>query len=122
MHRFAARPYDRRVFATIAGPYPRLGGPPGDALAMTLADQLEAGLGLVADGRVWRLERDADVGLVVGAWSAAAAVIAQLTAAARAPPPPVKACLVGPLSTAPPPRPWHGGRAARSTAAPRGTP
>lgn len=102
------------MFATLAGLYPPIDGPVEDALRGTLADQLEAGLGMVADGRIHRLERDADVDAVVAGWALATELVADLAAgladaddgpdgvadAAEPAVPPVKVCLAGPLSLA----------------------
>ena len=85
------------MFATIAGPYPALDGSPSDARRAALTDQVEAGLGIVADGRVHRLDRDVDVDRVVGAWADAAELVAGLVPDGGAPPA-VKVCLLGPLS------------------------
>lgn len=63
-----------------------------------LADQLEAGLGMVADGTVRTVATDAEVAGAVAAWRAAAGIVAELTAEAGVAAPPVKACLTGPVS------------------------
>ena len=96
LHVFADGPYDLWMFATIAGPYPLIEDPAEGVLEATLADQLEAGLGMVGDGRVRTLAVDSDVAAAVRAWEAARDVVTRLMGAEA---PPVKACLVGPLST-----------------------
>lgn len=92
------------MFATIAGPYPPIEGDPdlapAEVLEAILADQLEAGLGMVADGTVRRVTSDAEVADAVAAWETAARVVVALTAEAGGPAPPVKACLLGPVSAA----------------------
>lgn len=92
------------MFATIAGPYPPIEGDadlaPAEALVEVLADQLEAGLGMVADGTVRSVMTDAGVAEAVAAWRTAATIVRDLTAQAGVPAPPVKACLRGPLSLA----------------------
>ena len=85
------------MFATIAGRYPPIDGDPEDRLRATLTDQVEAGLGMVGDGRVHRLDRDEDIAAAVRGWTEAVALVADL-AADDAPVPPVKVCLLGPLS------------------------
>jgi hypothetical protein len=89
-----------RMFATIAGRYPALPGPPDAALDATLSDQLQAGLGMVGDGMVRHLPDDAAVEAAVGAWRRASDRVTALAPAAAPdlPAPAVKACLLGPLS------------------------
>ncbi len=111
------------MFASIAGLYPRLDE--GDELDLgeVLADQLEAGLGVVADGRLHALLQDEDIDAVVVAWARADAAVTGLLRSAgitdpeagrpaetsadpgagrpaetSADRPLVKACLLGPLS------------------------
>ena len=94
------------MFATILGPYPRppvAPGPDADELRQVLADQLEAGLGMLADGLVWRLAGDAsdeDREILLDAWRRANDLAGELASDMEASlqPPPVKACLVGPYS------------------------
>src|SRR4051812_28117273 len=86
------------MFATIAGPYPALPGEPEAALDIVLADQLDAGLGLVGEGIVRATEDDEAIGAAVRAWTPAAARVAVLADERDLPAPPVKPCLVGPLS------------------------
>ena len=85
------------MFATIAGPYPTHPGTAADALDAVLEDQLGAGLGMVGDGRVRRLDTDEDVAAAVEAWMTASAALTALVG--EGPAPALKACLVGPLST-----------------------
>jgi hypothetical protein len=90
------------VFATIAGRYPPIDGEvdlvPAEVLEEILADQLEAGLGMVADGAVRVIATERDLAETVDAWRMAAGIVAALTAEAGVAAPPVKACLLGPLS------------------------
>jgi hypothetical protein len=83
------------VFATLIGPYPDLPAPSEpERLTAILGDQLEAGLGLLTDGRVHAVAgRPGDV---VDAWRAADRVGHHLAAIAGLEPPLIKACLVGP--------------------------
>lgn len=88
--------YPATMFATIVGPYPVIGGDPHAALAATVGDQLDAGSGMLTDGRVHTVDSAAGVTDVVAAWRAADQVGHQLAAAAGIDPPLIKACLVGP--------------------------
>lgn len=64
------RPYDHRVFATLAGGYPwATDRRPAEALAAVVRAQVEAGLGLLADGRVHPASAGPDE--LVAAWRAA---------------------------------------------------
>lgn len=101
------------MFATIVGPYPDIPDAPAEAdrLRAVVEDQLDAGLGMLTDGRVHRV--GADPARVVDAWRAADAVGHHLAAERGLEPPLLKACLVGP---------WTAGRGvpgAVSTAADR---
>lgn len=83
------------MFATIIGPYPEIAAASEEErLALVLGDQLEAGLGMITDGRVHRARTDP--ASVVDAWRAADAVGHRLAAASGLEPPLIKACLVGP--------------------------
>lgn len=92
------------MFATIAGgyPWPDAGdggddqSPDGVALRQVVADQLESGLGMVADGRVHALTSEGGAAGVIEAWRAADAVARDHAAASGLEPALVKACLVGP--------------------------
>jgi len=100
LHPIHAQPYSRSMFATTAGPYPPLDGSTEEVLRATLADQIEAGLGMVSDGRVWLLEDDGAVDDAVSGWQRATAMAAQVASGIEdGAVPAVKACLVGPLST-----------------------
>ena len=87
------------MFATIIGPYPDPGAA-SDAQRLTgvLGDQLESGLGLLTDGRVHDCGDGPDP--VVAAWRAADDVGRHLAAGAGLQPPLIKACLLGPWSSA----------------------
>ncbi|MCY7417343.1 MAG: hypothetical protein LH650_02395 [Chloroflexi bacterium] len=87
------------MFATLIGPYPQIDGTPQERLMATIADQLEAGLGMLTDGQVHAVAGRDPAG-VVGAWRAADAVGHHLAAVAGIEPPLIKACLVGPWTTA----------------------
>jgi hypothetical protein len=84
------------VFATLIGPYPDIPEATSEEERLTavLGDQLEAGLGMLGDGRLYRPEVDPEA--VVDAWRAADAVGHHLAALAGLEPPLIKACLVGP--------------------------
>lgn len=86
------------MFATLIGPYPPIVAARTEAERLTavLEDQLEAGLGMLTDGRVHRVA--ADPGGMVRAWRAADAVGHHLAAERGLEPPLVKACLLGPWS------------------------
>lgn len=88
------------MFATIIGPYPGVPGARSEAdrLTAVIEDQLDAGLGMLTDGRVHRV--GADPGPVVEAWRAADAVGHHLAAERGLEPPLLKACLLGPWSAA----------------------
>lgn len=88
------------MFATLIGPYPDIAGASteGQRLAAVLGDQLEAGLGMLTDGRVYRARTDP--GAVVGPWRAADAVGHRLAAERGLEPPLIKACLEGPWTAA----------------------
>jgi methionine synthase II (cobalamin-independent) len=77
------------VFATLAGPYPLA------PLDDVLTDQLDAGLGIVADGRVRSVAVDSPRA-IVEAWSSAADRLRVLAAERELEVPTLKACLVGP--------------------------
>lgn len=79
------------MFATLAGGYPWPPGPPEAGLAAAVGDQVDAGLGLLADGRV-HAAPETPVSLVA-AWQAT-----RDAAAARAPGMPVKIAVAGPWS------------------------
>ncbi len=82
------------MFATLAGGYPWPPDLPAEAaLDAVVVAQVEAGLGLLADGRVHEAGRTAED--LVGAWTAARDV-----AAARAPGLPVKLAIQGPFAAA----------------------
>jgi hypothetical protein len=82
------------MFATILGPYPRPVGVDAEAaLRVALEDQLEANVGLLADGRVMAPGADA-----VAAWRSAVACLEQLAAERGLEPPPLKARVIGPYS------------------------
>jgi hypothetical protein len=84
------------VFATIIGPYPDVpASSERERLGIVLGDQMEAGLGLLTDGRVHRVSRGGH-GHVVDAWRAADAVGHHLAAVDGLEPPLIKACLLGP--------------------------
>src|SRR3990170_290928 len=83
------------MFATILGPYPRPAGLDDEAaLDLALADQLDANLGMLADGRP---EPDADP---LAAWRVADARARSLAAARGIDPRPVKARVLGPYTAA----------------------
>lgn len=86
------------MFATIIGPYPEIpdASSEHERLTAVLGDQLEAGLGLLTDGRLHRVT--GAPGGVVRAWRAADTVARHLAEAEGLGPPLVKACLVGPWS------------------------
>lgn len=86
------------MFATLIGPYPDIpdATSEGDRLRAVVEDQLDAGLGMVTDGRVHRVGRMPD--RTVEAWRAADAVGHHLAAERGLEPPLVKACLLGPWS------------------------
>jgi len=91
--------YDRDVFATLAGGYPwppEL--PPADGLALVLRDQLDAGVGLLADGRVHAAPATPDA--LVAAWRSTREAAAREAAARAAPELPVKVALGGPWAAA----------------------
>lgn len=94
------------MFATLAGGYPWSPDlPPAEALAAVLRAQVEAGLGLLSDGRVH--PADAPPADLVATWvaarDAAARVAAALDAAARvAAALPVKLAVAGPFVAAGP--------------------
>jgi hypothetical protein len=83
------------MFATILGPYPRPDGLDDEAaLDLALADQLDADLGMLADGRS---APDADP---LAAWRVADARARALAAARGIGPRPVKARILGPYTAA----------------------
>jgi hypothetical protein len=84
------------VFATLVGPYPHIEGSPQDRLAATIGDQLDAGLGMLSDGRIHLVEDGSR--RAVDAWRAADTVGRALAADSDVGPPLVKACLLGPWS------------------------
>lgn len=80
------------MFATLAGGYPRPADlPPDEALRAVLEAQVEAGLGLLADGLVH--PADTVAAELVAAWEAT-----RDAAAAIAPGMPVKVALWGPFA------------------------
>jgi hypothetical protein len=82
------------MFATIIGPYPRPDGLDDEgALDLALADQLDADLGMLADGR-WT----PDTADPLGAWSTADARARALAAARGREARPVKARVLGPYT------------------------
>jgi hypothetical protein len=84
------------VFATIIGAYPDIpeAATEDERLSAVLGDQLEAGLGMLSDGRVYRAAEDP--ASVVDAWRVADRVGHHLAACEGLEPPLIKACLVGP--------------------------
>ncbi len=85
------------MFATLIGPYPEIEGASDEARLMTvLSDQLEAGLGLLSDGRIHRCEAGSTA--AVDAWRAADEVGHRLAVHHGLEPPLIKACLLGPWS------------------------
>jgi hypothetical protein len=83
------------MFATIIGPYPEVAAASEDErLSLVLGDQLEAGLGMLTDGRVHRVVGHGAA--VVDAWRAADRVGHHLAAVRGLEPPLIKACIVGP--------------------------
>ncbi len=81
------------MFATLAGGYPWPADlAPDEALAAVVGAQVEAGLGILADGRVHRA--DTPVSELVAAWDAVHAVAALL-----APGLPAKVAVAGPWSS-----------------------
>jgi methionine synthase II (cobalamin-independent) len=82
------------MFATLAGSYPALSEELG--LADVLADQLEAGLGMLGTGRV--VDAVIESGDAVESWRLADAIVRGLVAESHLEPPVVKACIVGPYS------------------------
>ena len=85
------------MFATIIGPYPGVeAASEEERLVAVLGDQLEAGLGMLSDGRIAR--SDGDPSVVIDAWRAADAVGHHLAAVEGLEPPLIKACLLGPWS------------------------
>lgn len=78
------------MFATLAGGYPRPADlAPGEALAAVVRAQVEAGLGLLSDGRVQPADAGADA--LVAAWRAAREASGRV-----APDLPVKSAVAGP--------------------------
>jgi hypothetical protein len=86
------------VFAAIAGSYPPVGGDAAEALERTLADQLEAGLGILADGAVRDVTTEEQGSGAIRAWLDAVEVAGMIAGATGLPVTSVKACLTGPLS------------------------
>jgi hypothetical protein len=85
------------VFATLIGPYPEIEGASDEVrLVAVIGDQLEAGLGLLSDGRIHRCEPGTSA--VIDAWRAADEVGHRLAADLGLEPPFIKACLLGPWS------------------------
>jgi hypothetical protein len=81
------------MFATIVGPYPRPDGLDDEsALRLALGDQLEAGMGILADGAT---TPDSDA---VAAWRRADATARSLATELGIEPRPVKARLLGPFT------------------------
>jgi hypothetical protein len=88
-------PRRRLMFATIVGPYPRSAGLDDEAaLCLALTDQLEAHMGILADGAA---TPDADV---LSAWRRTDAMARELVVGLGLEPRPVKARLTGPWTTA----------------------
>jgi methionine synthase II (cobalamin-independent) len=82
------------MFATILGPYPHPVGLDAEAaLRLALEDQLEADLGLLADGRVLAPGDDA-----VASWRAAVTCGERLASERGLEPRPVKARVIGPYT------------------------
>ena len=97
------------MFATILGPYPREAGHSDvEALRVALEDQLDADLGVLADGAATCAE-DA-----LASWRAADAVARELAAARGLAPRGVKARMLGPYTAML--RGGHAGRRRRSAA------
>jgi hypothetical protein len=82
------------MFATLAGSYPSPTGTGG--LASVLADQLEAGLGMLGTGTV--VEAIADKGRAVNSWRLADGIVRGLVAGSGLETPIVKVCIVGPYT------------------------
>lgn len=87
------------MFATLIGPYPEIpdASTAEERLTAVLADQLDAGLGMIGDGRVRTVGSDPDA--VVEAWRAADAVGHHLAAVRGLEPPLIKACMRVPWGT-----------------------
>lgn len=81
------------MFATLAGCYPSLAD---GGLADVLADQLEAGLGMLGTGAI--VDATVEAGVAVSAWRRADAIVRGLVADSGLEPPVVKVCLRGPYS------------------------
>jgi methionine synthase II (cobalamin-independent) len=82
------------MFATILGPYPRPAGLDAEAaLRLAIEDQLEADLGLLADGRVLEPGDDA-----VAFWRAAVTCADGVATGRGLEPRPVKARVIGPYT------------------------
>jgi hypothetical protein len=102
--------YDRDMFATLAGGYPRPAGLPSEqALAAVLRAQVEAGFGLLSDGLVHPASETA--GELVAAWRLVRDTAARLvgldiptagpaTAGGTGTPPPAKLAVTGPWAAA----------------------
>lgn len=91
--------YDPDVFATLAGGYPWPPDiQPAEALALVLRDQLDAGMGLLADGRVHAAPATPDA--LVVAWRSTRDAAVREAAARGAPELPVKVALEGPWAEA----------------------
>ncbi len=87
------------MFATLVGPYPHIDGSPHECLVATISDQLEAGLGMLSDGRLHVVDGPRAAGAAVRAWQAADEVGHRLAGVASIDPPLIKACLVGPWTS-----------------------
>jgi methionine synthase II (cobalamin-independent) len=97
------------VFATLAGSYPTV---PDGGLGDVLADQLDAGLGMLGTGTI--VDATVDPGTAIASWRQADAIVRGLVAESGLEPPVVKVCLVGPYSAGrrvEPDRPEGGARA-----------
>ena len=94
--------YAARMFATLAGAYPDADVRPEpvarERLLSILRDQLDAGLGMLSDGRVH--DAVAEGAAIVDAWTAADEAVRQLVLedGAGLEPPLVKVCVVGPYT------------------------
>src|SRR5439155_4192760 len=81
-------------FATISGRYPHVAG--ADGLGDVLADQLEAGLGMLGTGTV--VEAMIDRGSAIDSWRVADGIVRGLVADPQIEPPVVKVSILGPCT------------------------
>ncbi len=88
--------YPAPVFATLIGPYPPIDGTAEERLRAAISDQLDAGLGMLSDGRLHHVASPGAVETAVAAWRSADRVGHHLAAELGLEPPLIKACLVGP--------------------------